>query len=302
MKWMSDEAVTRLQQALDRPDFTGTRYRLIREIARGGMGAVYLAEDTELERKVAVKVVHATDSSEDAAARMLREARIMAQLEHPGIVPVHDAGPLPDGRVFYAMKFVDGRPLAQHPSDMSLAESLRLFQKICDAVAFAHSRGVVHRDLKPENIMAGAFGEVLVMDWGAAALLDGPGEPPGAVIGTPGYMSPEQASGQAGVDARADVYALGAILAFLVRDRARVPAALESICRKALTHDRDQRYSSALELRADIASFLDAMPVSAHEETVVERLIRVAARHRTALLLILAYLVMRTLIFLWARR
>ena len=148
------------------------RYRILRELGRGGMGAVYLADDTVLGRKVALKVVATGVSDPAAAERMLREARIIARLEHPGIVPVHDAGALPDGRVFYAMKRVDGSRLDALAPGMPLAERLRVFQRVCDAVAFAHAHGVIHRDLKPSNVMVGRFGEVLVMDWGIAKLRD----------------------------------------------------------------------------------------------------------------------------------
>src|SRR5260370_3458242 len=143
---------------------------------------------------------------------MVKEARILARLEHPSIVPVHDCGVLPDGRFYYAMKMVRGNRLDKEVGPaMALTERLQLFQKICDAVAFAHAHGVIHRDLKPQNIMVGPFGEVLVLDWGVARQI-GPGAD-GAVVGTPGYMAPEQATGDAAlVDARADVYALGGSL------------------------------------------------------------------------------------------
>src|SRR5881397_3038329 len=140
------------------------------------MGVVWLAEDIQLDRRVALKVLYLPEQSGDLEARLLREARILARLEHPGIVPVHDAGTLADGRVFYAMKYVQGLRLDQHlPALPAPADRLRVFQRICDAVAFAHSRGVLHRDLKPQNVMVGAFGEVLVMDWGVAKLIHAAG-------------------------------------------------------------------------------------------------------------------------------
>src|SRR5260370_33375545 len=148
------------------------------------MGAVWAAEDTELGRRVALKVLPVWDTA--SSELLLREARILAGLEHPGIVPVHDAGALSDGRVFYAMKLVHGQRLDQVQASMSRAELLRLFQRVCEPVAFAHARGVIHRDLKPENVMVGEFGEVLVMDWGIAKLRGSIRDE--GVIGTTHYM------------------------------------------------------------------------------------------------------------------
>lgn len=172
MPWLSDNLLHRLQAVADLPDLGETKYRLLEKFSRGGMGTIYLAEDTQLQRKVALKVLHTPDASGEFSARMLREARVIAQLEHPSIVPVHDVGTLPDGRVFYVMKFVQGRRLDQYAhAENALPDRLRIFQKICEAVAYAHANGVIHRDLKPENIMVGAFGEVLVMDWGLAKIV-----------------------------------------------------------------------------------------------------------------------------------
>src|SRR4029077_2474654 len=149
-------------------------------VGSGGMGTVYLAEDSALGRRVALKILDLPELRTELSVRLLREAHILARLETPGIVPVHDAGTLADGRVFYAMKFVEGKQLNQlvksmnHPSASGadlLPDRLRIFQRICDAVGFAHARGVLHRDLKPENIMVGPFSEVLVMDWGVAKIL-----------------------------------------------------------------------------------------------------------------------------------
>ena len=160
---MNPDLVSRLQQIGAMPDLEGTPYRLEEEIGRGGMGIVYRALDTRLERRVALKVVPPGASVE----RIRREARVLAQLEHPGIVPVHDVGDLADGRVFYTMKLVAGAGLeAWLAAGPALADRLRVFERACEPVAFAHARGIVHRDLKPQNVMIGAFGEVLVMDWG----------------------------------------------------------------------------------------------------------------------------------------
>src|SRR5215813_7864252 len=172
MKFLSDRALSRLRDGAELPDLAGTRYRLLGRIARGGMGVVYAAEDETLERRVALKVLEVPGSEGELANRLVREARVLALLEHPGIVPVHDVGTLADGRVFYTMKFVEGQRLDQHIARVdSIPDPLRLFLRICDAVGFAHARGVLHRDLKPSNIMVGPFGEVLVMDWGLAKIL-----------------------------------------------------------------------------------------------------------------------------------
>src|SRR5580658_3358594 len=172
MNWLSDDAVARLRDAASEPDLSGTPYRFAGALGRGGMGAVFLVEDSRLGRRVAMKVLDLPDRSGELEARLLREARVLAQIEHPGIVPVHDVGSLADGRVFYTMKYVEGQRLDEWSgSAVSLTERLRLFEKICDPVAFAHSRGVLHRDLKPPNVMVGPFGEVLVMDWGVAKIV-----------------------------------------------------------------------------------------------------------------------------------
>jgi serine/threonine protein kinase len=285
VNYLSDAAVTRLKQVLDAPDLSGTRYRVIKEIGRGGMGAVYKAEDSVLGRMIALKVLN------DANAG--GEARIIAALEHPGIVPVHDAGRLPDGRMFYAMKLVEGAPMSELRAP--LADRLRLFQKICEAVAFAHSRGVVHGDLKPENIMIGAFGEARVLDWGVAALARG-----GHMAGTRGFVAPEQAAGSAGstMDARSDIFSLGAIL----REIAAGAPALASIGAKAMAERPEDRYSSAMELHAEIGRYLDGEPVLAHRETLWERAARLFARHQMWILLIAAYLLMRMLLLLILHR
>ena len=324
MSALSDAAIRRLQEAADAPDLSGTKYELIDRIGQGGMGTVYRVRDQELGRDVALKAIRLPEASADVAARMLREARTLARLEHPGIVPVHDVGRLNDGRVFYAMKLVRGAPLdALAPSP--LADRLRIVERISEAVAFAHAHGVIHRDLKPQNVMVGPFGEVLVMDWGVAKLVTDAGVPPGdhdpgiitgespnvvsttghgVVLGTPGYMAPEQAAGDpALVDARADVYSLGAILRDLCAaasddgsekrgDRA-LPRPLQAMIHKAMAMDPNARYQDVTALARDVASFRAGEPVSAYHENVFERVRRFAVRYSTPILLVLAYLVMR---------
>jgi serine/threonine protein kinase len=320
VRWLSNRTVAHLRRVAEWPDLGPTKYRLLGELGRGGMGTVYLAEDTMLERRVALKVVATALSAAEAADRLLREARILAGLEHPGIVPVHDAGALPDGRVFYAMKRVDGQRLDALVSTLALPERLRVLQRICEAVAFAHARGVIHRDLKPENVMVGPFGEVLVMDWGVAKILaepagagsdpspdvaasGGSGTAAGTVVGTAEYMAPEQAEGAVDrTGPRADIFALGGILEFLTRAEVPVPPPLSAAILRAKARLPEERYASAEELSAEIARFLEGRRVLAHSEGVLERARRVFSRHRVPILLILAYLAVRTLVIVFSGR
>jgi serine/threonine protein kinase len=336
MTWMPDVVIERLRAAAGWPEFGDARYTVLGELARGGMGTVYRALDTLLDREVAIKVPNAVPGPA-LEARLRTEALVLARLEHPGIVPVHDVGSLADGRLFYVMKRVQGRTLREHLQDVSdPGERLRIFERICEPVAFAHAHGFIHRDLKPENVMIGAFGEVLVMDWGvakvlahgesAAATADGTwrGEPgqtdPGTILGTRGFMSPEQARGDAGsVDERTDVYGLGAVLFLLLTNSpppadpgetvARaleacrdVPRPLRAICARALAEDAGARYASVAALAEDVARFRAGQAVRAYRESVIERGVRLARVYRTPILLVLAYLVMRVVVALTVRR
>ena len=319
-KWLSDSALERLREAADSPELSGTRYRLVDKLGQGGMGGVFRVEDTALERKVALKVIRVADPGGSWAARLSQEARIIAKLEHPGIVPVHDVGVLPDGRPYYTMKLVLGRRLDEHVATVqSVSDRLRIFLRICDAVAFAHSHGVLHRDLKPGNVMVGPFGEVLVMDWGLSKLLaanssdapppsapvadspDKEGTAHGTVLGTPGYMSPEQTRGES-LDQRADVYSLGAILQFLLASSSSIPRALAAIGKQAMAEDRTQRYATVQNLATDIAHFVDGLSVSAYPEGPFTRAWRWVVRNRVWILLLLAYIVTRTLLIFFRPR
>ena len=293
--FIPDRVLDHVAVVCDEPDLTGTKYTLVRQLGRGGMGIVYAVMDAELGREVAMKVASADDVRSERARR---EARVLAKLEHPSIVPVHDTGTLPDGRVFYVMKLVRGerldRWLLAHAHALPIA--LRLFQRICEAIAFANAHDVVHRDLKPDNVMVGEFGEALVMDWGLAKE---PGDDESsAIVGTREYMAPEQSRGEP-VTSRADVYALGKILSRIVGSSP--PKPLASIVARAISESPSERYETASRLSEDVGRFLDGERVLAHQETLVEIAGRFASRHRVVLTLLGAYLVVRVILIVASR-
>ena len=302
---ISDAAIARLRVVLEQPDLSATRYELGDALGRGGMGTVWSARDRELDREVAVKVLDepVPEAAAAMAARLLEEARVLARLEHPGIVPIHDVGTLPDGRVWYAMKRVRGARLDQLLArGLDDAEKFRLFGRVCEAVAFAHSRGVLHRDLKPPNVMVGEFGEVLVLDWGLAlAAGRGPqsagpeGAAPREVAGTPGWMAPEQAAGGP-VDARADVWALGRLVATLWPAGSRPPGELRAagaIAAMACAAAPADRYANVADLARDVARWQSGDAVAALPERWPQKLARHYRRYRAAYWLIGSYLVLR---------
>jgi serine/threonine-protein kinase len=231
-----------------------SRYQLVGELARGGMGEIFQGRDLDLGRDLAVKVIREEHRDDpEMVRRFVEEAQIGGQLQHPGITPVHELCRFPDGRLFIAMKLVRGRTLValleeRGAPDADRIPFLSVFEQVCQALAYAHSRGVIHRDLKPSNVMVGAFGEVQIMDWGLAKVLDQggvgderlatrAGDGPasvrtwrcgseglesraGSVLGTPSYMAPEQARGELDtLDERADVFALGSILCEILTGR-----------------------------------------------------------------------------------
>lgn len=335
MKPLSDATVRHLAHATDWPDLTGTRYTPVEELGQGGMGTVFRAHDALLDRDVALKVLRNADAPGDVAERLEREAGVLARLEHPGIVPVHDRGLLPDGRPWYVMKLVRGRRLdAWLAGEPTLRERLDLLRRVAETLAFAHARGVVHRDLKPSNVMVGEFGEVLVVDWGVAKVVStshGPivsssqddaasvrGPEPvgrwddetmerhdratahGAIIGTPGFMAPEQERGEGHlVDRRTDVFGLGALLRAMV---APLPRRLAAIAARATATDREHRYPDALAFADDVRRFQDGEPVRAYREGPVERIERVVSKYRTPIVLVLVYLLVRALFLIFAGR
>jgi tetratricopeptide (TPR) repeat protein/tRNA A-37 threonylcarbamoyl transferase component Bud32 len=328
------------------------RFQILGPHAKGGLGEVFVAEDRELHRQVALKEIQREWADDPhSRGRFLLEAEITGGLEHPGIVPVYGLGQYADGRPFYAMRFVQGDNLQQairrfheaekpgrDPGERSLAfrELLGRYVDVCQAVAYAHSRGVLHRDLKPGNVMLGKYGETLVVDWGLAKAV-GRAEPEpdnseetlrpssgsavavtqaGTALGTPAYMSPEQAAGRLDLLGPAsDIYSLGAtlyaVLTGLVpfpgrdqddllqrvqrgevvpprRVQPSVPAALEAVCLKAMALRPQDRYVTALALAADVEHWLADEPVSAYREPLVVRAGRWMRRHKPAVAAVVA--------------
>jgi eukaryotic-like serine/threonine-protein kinase len=310
-----------------------SRFHALRFHAEGGQGEVFVAEDVELHREVALKEIKpANNGHEDSRLRFVLEAEVTGNLEHPGIVPVYGLGTYPDSLPYYAMRFIRGDTLAaaiqqfhnKAPVRFDALEFRQLlgrFMAVCQAIAYAHNRGVLHRDLKPENIMVGKFGETLVVDWGLAKVVGrpdagaaGPGvegllnplrggraQTTRGVVGTPAYMSPEQAAGKVEeLGPATDVYSLGATLYALLANRAPFkgpvveviklvehgawlpprqvdgagPAALDAICRKALALRPEERYGSALGLAEDVEHYLGDELVAAYPEPARARLRR----------------------------
>lgn len=333
-----------LQKLAQSPELDSNRYHLEGEIDRGGIGVILRIHDRHLNRRLAMKVLQERAAPRSAAeqkfahqtlGRFLEEAQVTSQLDHPGVVPVHELGLDHGGKVYFTMRLVKGRTAGEvfrqartAQDGWTVTRALEVVLKICDTMAFAHDKGVLHRDLKPANVMVGRFGEVYVMDWGLAKVVgqddkhdlrirtadlepesridtarrrDAAGEGEASVVtldnqalGTPCYMSPEQAKSEV-LDQRADVYAIGAMLYELLTGRAPytvpgsrqdwrhvlaqvvegppariedlakdVPAELVAIAEKAMARDRELRYASALELAADLRAFLDQRSVKAY--------------------------------------
>ncbi|HTM20912.1 MAG TPA: serine/threonine-protein kinase, partial [Kofleriaceae bacterium] len=289
------------------PEVDAGAYQLGDEIGRGGMGRVVAAVDRRHRRAVALKLLGA-DAGPSLQARFVREALLSARLEHPGIVPVHEVGRL-DGQPFIAMRRIAGRNLAEViAATGSVDDRIALLPEALtaiEAVAHAHGQGILHRDLKPANVIIGDLGDTVVIDWGLAKDLEAPwaddddapadGSPElsraGTVMGTPGYMAPEQARGDP-ADFRSDVYALGAMLHHLLAGAspssrpalpAELPDDLAAVVARAMAADPGDRYASAADLAADLERWIDGRVVNAHAYSTTDLLRRWLRRHRTAL-------------------
>ena len=301
---------------LESPPYIG-RYRILRRHGEGGMGTVYEAEQDNPRRTVALKVIRPGLVSAEHLSRFSHEAQILGRLQHSGIAQVYEAGRGIDGRPFFAMEFIRGRPLDEYARshNLDLPARLELVAKICDAVQHAHDKGVVHRDLKPGNILVEESGQPKVLDFGVAhvtaadVLTTSSQTQTGQLLGTLNYMSPEQlAARPSGLDGRSDVYTLGVILFELLAHRlpyyldrlpvhevARVieqqePSRLGSIDKlyrgdvaiivaKALEKDKRQRYASAGDLASDIRRYLNGEAILAREVSPAERCWRWSRRN-----------------------
>ncbi len=325
------------------------RYHVVDKHALGGLGEVFVARDQELGRDVALKKIRSEYADDpEYRNRFLLEAEVTGSLEHPGIVPVYGLGRYEDGRPYYAMRFIKGKSLRDHVDDfhgkplgdpsssrskrdfrsLEFRQLLGRFVDVCNAIEYAHSRGVLHRDLKPSNIMLGEFGETLVVDWGLAKLDahesgwshekgsriqagSGSGSTPtqvGTAIGTPAYMSPEQAAGRtAEIGPRSDVYGLGATLYYMLTGQApfngnttdeiiqqvqngsfkparevcpQVPKVLQAICQRAMLRDPGERYPSAKAIGNEIERWLADEPVEVFRDSILTRGFRWVRRHQ----------------------
>ncbi|NOX58935.1 MAG: protein kinase [Planctomycetes bacterium] len=305
-------------------------YTILKELGRGGMGLVYLAIQHSTKRQVALKVLlDGPFASEKARLRFEREVELVAQLDHPNIVTILESG-IDSGRYYFAMRYVPGQRLDRYIVEKNVPRErmLGIFQKVCEAVSYAHQRGIIHRDLKPSNILVDENGEPFVLDFGLAKST---GEQvseiekektisvTGQLMGTLPYMSPEQASGdQNSVDIRTDIYSLGVILyemltgqfpyqvignvADILRNIAevdpkkpstvgrRINDEIETIVLKALAKDKDRRYQSANAFADDLGRYLDGKPIEAKRDSTVYMMRKMLSRHRVPVTVAVAFL------------
>jgi serine/threonine-protein kinase len=296
------------------PETEAARYAMGETLGEGGMGKVVAAVDLRIGRPVALKTLREAHRGSAAASRaFVDEARITGQLEHPNIIPIHELGVLPDGQPFYSMRIVKRRTLRDvlRGKTWPLARLCGVFVQACNAIGYAHTRGVLHRDIKPENILLGDYGEVYVADWGIAKLFKGPdvaAKAPGGsggALGTPGYMAPEQILEDASrIDHRADLFALGVVLYTILtgrhpftgstspdimlnalsRDPVRpreiapnCPVVLEELCLKLLSKDPNDRPSSAEAVAAEVEAFLEGAKERERRREEAARLVREAS-------------------------
>ena len=378
LSWSSRSAVefpegsreAELLSKLSSGDRQGKRYESPTEIGRGGMGSVYRVFDPELRRSIAMKVL--ADEGADArhVSRFLEEAQVTGQLEHPGIVPIHEIGLDPDGRLYYTMPLIRGRDFKEiidlvHAADdaeWSLHRALGVLVRVAEAMAYAHDKGVLHRDLKPANIMVASFGETYVVDWGLARVLANESRVSegeslttsrrqsssgaetsslltcfGDIVGTPAYMPPEQARGEAiQAGAHSDIYSMGAVLYHLLTGRVPyagvgdqpssksilnrvreappvsvrsikpdLPGELVAICERAMAREPSERFASMMDLADNLRAFLEGRVVHAYETGALAELRKWVARNRllsaasaTALIaLVVGFLVSTRLFF-----
>jgi tRNA A-37 threonylcarbamoyl transferase component Bud32 len=240
------------------------RYGVIRLLGQGGMGAVYLAErtDGEVEQQVAIKVVHSGTNLALFEDRFLRERRILASLNHPGVARLFDAGHTGDGRPYLVMEYVNGVSIDEYCAPLGLREVLKLFLAVCDAVAYAHRNLIIHRDLKPSNILIDGLGRPKLLDFGIARIIDDTDEARTQIrVLTPEYASPEQIRGEA-YNTATDIYSLAAVLRKLAA-KVEIPTDIEFILRKAMRTEPEERYTTVDAFAEDIQAFLDNRPVHA---------------------------------------
>jgi eukaryotic-like serine/threonine-protein kinase len=303
----------------------GSQYELRREIGRGGMATVYLAEDTKHHRPVALKVLHPGLTLSLGPERFRREIALAARLQHPHILSVHDSGETPAGQLWFTMPYVEGESLRdrlRREAQLPVDEAVRIAREVADALAYAHDHGIVHRDIKPENILL-TRGHALVADFGIARALTAHHTDPsltasGIAVGTPAYMSPEQAAGDPGLDTRTDVYSLGAVLYEMLagqppftgataqaivsrmmseaapsirRTRPALPEALDVVVRTALAKVPADRYPTAVAFGAALAAPTHAAAAPPHRRIPV-----------AALALGLGFLIGGGLLFAWRSR